>query len=184
MLKPSHIPNIICLLRMALVLPIILALLDGRHLPALLLIFVAGFSDGVDGFLAKRFDWRTRLGGILDPLADKLLLVSVFLTLTWLGLTPVWLAGVVVGRDLVIVAGATAYNFLIGRVQPEPLLISKANTALQMLYILAVIAHQALGWPPRVAVIVLGSGVLVSSAVSGLSYVLRWGGKALAARTT
>ena len=182
MLKLSYIPNAICLLRMVLVLPIVVSLMTGDFVMALVLIFVAGFSDGVDGFIAKRFDWRTRLGGILDPLADKLLLVSVFITLTVLQLTPVWLAAIVIGRDLVIVAGATAYNFLIGRVQPEPMLISKVNTALQLLYILVVIAGGAFSWPGHIVIIIVGASVMVSSVVSGLSYVLRWGGKALAAK--
>ena len=182
MLKLSYIPNAICVLRMVLVFPIIVSLIGGDFVLALVLIFVAGFSDGVDGFIAKRFDWRTRLGGILDPLADKLLLVSVFVTLTVLELTPFWLTAIVIGRDLLIIAGATAYNFLIGRVQPEPMLISKINTGLQLLYILGVIATGAFSLPGHTTVIILGASVMVSSIVSGLSYVLRWGGRALAAR--
>ncbi len=182
MLKLSYIPNAICVLRMVLVLPIVVSLLSGNFVMALVLIFIAGFSDGVDGFIAKRFDWRTRLGGILDPLADKLLLVSVFITLTVLQLTPVWLTVIVIGRDLVIIAGATAYNFLIGRVQPEPMLISKVNTGLQLLYILVVIASGAFAWPGHIVIIIVGASVMVSSIVSGLSYVLRWGSRALAAK--
>ena len=111
MLKLSDIPNAICVLRMILVVPTVWALLNARFGVALLLVFVAGFSDALDGYLAKRFDWRSRLGGLLDPLADKLLLISLFVVLAVLGLIPVWLAGVVIGRDLVIVTGGVDLQF-------------------------------------------------------------------------
>ena len=105
----AQIPNLICVLRIALVWPIISALVDGRFLVALVLVAIAGASDGLDGYLAKRFNWRSRLGGLLDPLADKLLLVSTFVTLAWLGLTPAWLAALVILRDIVIVTGGLVY---------------------------------------------------------------------------
>ena len=181
MFRASHIPNLICVVRIVLVVPIVFSLFSGDFLFALVLIFVAGFSDGLDGYLAKHFQWRTRLGGILDPLADKLLLVSVIMTLTWLGLSPVWLACVVIGRDLIIVTGATVYNFLIGPVQPDPSLISKLNTGFQLLYMLLVISHQAFNWPENISVLVMGAGVFVTSVLSGLDYVLRWSAKAIAA---
>jgi cardiolipin synthase len=181
MFKAAYIPNLICGVRIVLVAPIVFSLLSGDFLSALVLIFVAGLSDGLDGFLAKNFRWRTRLGGILDPLADKLLLVSVMLTLTWLGLSPVWLACVVIGRDLIIVTGATVYNFLIGPVEPDPSLISKLNTGFQLLYMLFVIAHQAFSWPENISILVIGAGVFITSVVSGVDYVLRWSAKAIAA---
>jgi cardiolipin synthase len=182
MFKLAYIPNAICFVRIALIVPIVGALLVGDYAISLGLILLAGFSDGLDGFLAKRFGWRTRLGGILDPLADKLLLVSVFVTLAWLGVTPVWLTAVVIGRDLVIVVGALAYNYLIGEVQPEPTRISKLNTALQLLYVLLVLSDAATELPLAVPVLLAGAGVMVSSVVSGLDYVLTWGGRARAVR--
>lgn len=182
MFRASHIPNLICVLRILLVVPIVISLLDGRFMTALVLIFIAGFSDGLDGFLAKRCNWRTRLGGILDPLADKLLLVAVMLTLTTLNLVPLWLTCVVIGRDVVIVSGAIAYNFLIGPVKPAPTVISKINTMLQLLYIVLVIAQQVFGWLPPIAIVLAGTGVFCTSAVSGLDYVMRWGRKAWSAR--
>ncbi len=87
-----HLPNIICLCRIALIWPIVDALLGGSYERTLLLFAVAAASDGLDGWLAKRYGWTSRLGKWLDPLADKLLLVSVFLVLTWLGLVPRYLA--------------------------------------------------------------------------------------------
>jgi cardiolipin synthase len=164
-----------------LVVPIVISLLSGQYAWSLVLIFVAGVSDGLDGYLAKHFDWRTRLGGILDPSADKLLLVAVIVTLTYLELSPVWLAAVVVGRDLTIVSGAVTYNFLIGPVQPNPSWISKLNTGFQLLYMLVVIANQAFDWAADVGILVIGAAVLFTSVVSGIDYVVRWSSKAMAA---
>lgn len=178
-LQLAHLPNLICVLRIILVLPIVLALLAGDQRLALALILVAGLSDGLDGYLAKRFGWRTWLGGILDPAADKILLVAVYVTLAWTGLVPFWLMAVVLGRDLVIVGGTLAYQWLIGTVQAAPSAISKLNTAVQLLLCLVVLAAEAFGWPPRPLVVLLGAGVLVTSTLSGLDYVLRWSALAI-----
>ncbi len=178
MFRPAHIPNAICILRILLIGPIIYSMLKGNFGVSLALVIVAGLSDGLDGYLAKRFNWRTRLGGLLDPVADKLLLVSVFLTLAWLGLAPLWLAAVVIGRDLVIVSGALAYEHLITEVQPEPTKISKLNTGLQLLYILFALSRLATGWPAQTSLLVVGAAVLVVSVVSGLDYVLTWSARA------
>ncbi len=177
----SQIPNAICLLRIALIIPIVMALIAGHSRLALLLMFLAGLSDGLDGYLAKRFQWRSRVGGILDPLADKLLLVSVFIALAWVGLAPVWLAAIVIFRDIVIIAGAIAYQVLIGPVEPAPTRISKLNTALQLIFIVFIICYASFAWPPRISIIVIGAGVLFASLVSGLDYVLCWTSRALAA---
>jgi len=182
MFRAAHIPNSICVLRILLVIPIVMSLRSGDFQWALVLIFIAGLSDGLDGYLAKTFDWRTRLGGLLDPLADKFLLVTVILTLTFMDLTPIWLGAIVIGRDLVIVTGATVYNYLIGPVTPDPSVISKINTICQLLYILLVIAHQASGWPLETGILLVGAAVLFTSVVSGLDYVIRWSAKAAADR--
>jgi cardiolipin synthase len=174
----AQIPNLICVLRIALVWPIIASLTGGRFLLALVLVGVAGVSDGLDGYLAKRFDWRSRLGGLLDPLADKLLLVSTFLTLAWLGLAPVWLAAVVIARDVVIVTGGLVYQFVVAPVQPEPSRVSKLNTGAQLAYVCGVIANHAVAVPPDGLLVVAGATVLVTSMVSGLDYVVRWSGRA------
>ena len=181
MVKTSDIPNAICVLRIMLVAPTVWALLNGRFGLALLLVFAAGFSDALDGYLAKRFDWRTRLGGLLDPLADKLLLVSLFVVLAVLGLIPVWLAGVAIGRDVVIVTGGVVYNFFIGPVQPEPSRASKLNTLAQLFCIVSVLVQQGLKWPIAPVITAAGAAVLVTSVVSGLDYVIRWSFRAMAA---
>ena len=109
-MKPRHIPNAICVVRIILVVPIVRYLLEERYGLALVLILVAGLSDALDGYLARRFDWRTRLGGLLDPAADKLLMFSVFVTLTWMGWVPIWFTVVVVARDVMIVVGTLVYQ--------------------------------------------------------------------------
>ncbi len=178
LLRVAQIPNLICVLRILLVWPIVTALVGGRFAVALLLVAVAGASDGLDGYLAKRFNWRSRLGGLLDPLADKLLLVSTFLTLAWLGLVPAWLAAVVIIRDVVIVTGGLSYQLLVAPVEPSPSRVSKLNTGAQLVYLCGVIASQAFGLPPGAFLTVAGAAVLVTSIVSGLDYVVRWSGKA------
>ena len=176
--RAAHIPNLICVVRIALVWPIVNALLTDRHVLALVLVAVAGLSDGLDGFLAKRFDWRSRVGGLLDPLADKLLLVATFVTLTSTGLVPVWLTAVVILRDLVIVSGGLVYQTVFGPVYPEPSAVSKLNTGVQLFFLCAVIANRGLGLPPAEVLIPSGAAVLVTATVSGLDYVVRWSVKA------
>ena len=156
--RAADIPNLICVARIILVWPIVVALIDGRYALALLLILVAGASDGLDGFLAKRFSWQSRLGGLLDPLADKLLLVSVFVALSMTGLVPVWLTAVVIIRDLVIVSGGVVYQWLVEPVQPEPSVASKINTGIQLLYVLAVIGNRTSGMPPPEFLTIAGAG--------------------------
>jgi cardiolipin synthase len=174
----SWLPNAISLLRIALVAPILFLLLDGQYGWALLLFCVAGFSDGLDGYLAMRFDWRTRLGGLLDPAADKLLVTSLFVTLAWIGLIPAWLAAIVILRDVVIVAGAIAYNFIVEPVPGEPSRISKLNTALQMLFVVFVLSHAGFNWPDKITLTVLGASILATVVISGVDYVWSWSRRA------
>ena len=100
-----HLPNIICLARIALVWPLILSLQAGDFDRTLWVFLIAAFSDGLDGYLAKRFGWTSELGKFLDPVADKLLLVSLYLLTTWLGLVPPWLTFLAVTRDVMIGSG-------------------------------------------------------------------------------
>ena len=172
------IPNAICVGRILLVPPLIVELVAERYGTALILLIVAGLSDGLDGYLAKKFDWRTRLGGLLDPAADKLLLVSTFVALTYLRILPLGVTAIVVGRDIVIVLGALAYQFLIEPVQGEPAAISKLNTACQLGLVFFAMTNAAFDWPPRISVVMLGAAVVFTSLTSGLHYVLRWSRRA------
>jgi cardiolipin synthase len=165
-------------MRIALVAPILILILNGSFGWALALFWLAGFSDGVDGYLAKRFNWHTRLGALLDPVADKLLVAGLFITLAYTGDIPVWLAATVILRDVVIVAGAMAYNFLVRPVQGEPTRVSKLNTALQLLFLLFVISRAGFGWPDEISITVLGACVLITVVISGVDYVLSWSRRA------
>lgn len=161
----------ICVGRIILVAPIVWALLQERYGLALLLCVIAGLSDALDGYLARRFDWRTRLGGLLDPAADKLLMFACFVTLTWMGWVPVWFAAIVVGRDVVIITGAIVYQLLVAPVHGEPTTASKLNTVLQISFILLTIGHAWLGSPPMIVVEALGAAILVTIAISTVQYV-------------
>ena len=174
------IPNAISLVRIALVAPILLLILQGQHGWALGLFFFAGFSDGLDGYLAVRFNWQTRLGCLLDPVADKLLVAGMFITFAWVGQIPAWLAVVVILRDVVIFGGAVAYNFLIEPLQGEPSRISKLNTALELMFLFFVLSHAGFGWPEPITLTVLGASILVTVVISGADYVWSWSRRARA----
>jgi len=174
------LPNAISLLRIALVVPILLFIFKGHYAWALALFFIAGFSDGIDGYLAKRFDWHTRLGALLDPVADKLLVAGTFITLAYTQHIPVWLAAVVITRDVVIIGGATAYNFLVKPVEGEPTRISKLNTVLELLLLLFVLSRAGFNWPADITITILGAAVLVTVVISGVDYVWSWSKRARA----
>jgi len=176
----SWLPNAISLMRIALVAPILLLILNGGFGWALALFSVAGFSDGIDGYLAKRYDWHSRLGALLDPVADKLLVAGTFITLAYTQHIPVWLAAVVILRDVLIVGGAMAYNFIVKPVEGEPTKISKLNTALQLLFLLFVLSRAGFGWPDEITLTVLGAAILITVIISGVDYVWSWSKRARA----
>jgi cardiolipin synthase len=176
--KASDLPNIITFIRFLLLPPVVLLLLNHRYDAALLVFAVAGFSDALDGYLAKRFHWTSRLGALLDPLADKLMLVSAFVTLAWLGLIPPWLVGLIILRDVVIVTGAIVYHMRIEKLEAAPSVVSKLNTFAQILLILAVMFSQAVRHLPSFWMDVLIYTVLVTTLWSGFDYVWTWGRRA------
>ena len=173
-----HLPNLISGLRLLLVLPAFWLIEGHRYAEALGVAAIAGASDSLDGFLARHFGWRSRLGGLLDPLADKMLLLGCFAGLVLVDALPAWLLVLVVGRDLLIVAGAIAYHNLVGPFDASPTLLSKATTAMQIACALVVLLQ--LAWWPHLP----GIGVLVALAAaltvaSGLHYVVAWSLRAL-----
>jgi cardiolipin synthase len=174
------IPNIISVLRIILTIPVMLFLLRHDYTVALVLFAVAGFSDGLDGFLAKHFGWQSRLGGLLDPLADKALLMTSFLVLGATGLIPVWLVMIAICRDLVIVGGALYYNFTVEEVQPTPSLVSKLNTLLQILLVILVTMNAGPLPLPSLLLSVVQWALLATIVLSGGHYVVVWSAKALA----
>lgn len=166
-----HLPNLICLVRLALIWPVAAALYGGRYGLALALVVLAAFSDGLDGYLAKRFNWISDLGKILDPAADKLLLVTVFVESTWLGLVPWWVTAAAVARDVMIALGALVYRVWFGPLRGRPTIISKINTAGQLLYLMAVMLGAAVAFPPHDVLRALALTVLTTTVLSGLNYV-------------
>jgi cardiolipin synthase len=181
-LKARDIHNLITLLRLALVFPVAWALARRHYQAALALFMLAGLSDGIDGYLAKRFGWSSRVGAILDPLADKVLLVSCYLVLGWLGALPHWLVFAVLGRDIAIVAGALAYHLLVGHYQLRPTWISKVNTVAQILLVVVTMFSLAGGALPDWLLDGLIYLVLLTTLWSGLDYIWTWSRRACSAR--
>lgn len=176
-MKFYYLPNAITLVRLGLV-PVFIVVLKAQDYTVALFVFaVAGLSDGLDGFIAKRFNLVTRLGAILDPLADKVLLVSAYIMLTILGHLPFWLVLIVGFRDLLIVGGYLVYTSLIGPVAMRPTYLSKFNTFLQITLVVAILVQQAMALPLVLLVQILIYGVFITTVSSGVHYVWIWGVK-------
>lgn len=170
----SFLPNLLCILRMLLVYPVAHWILQGRYPEVMALFAIAAFTDALDGSLAKRFGWTSELGKHLDPIADKLLLTTVFICLSINGDVPWALTALVLLRDLVIVFGAITYRVLFGPVNGNPTIASKFNTFAQIVFCLATVSVNAYQWPADWVVTALGALVLVSTAVSGIDYTLMY----------
>lgn len=169
-----HLPNAITLARIAGCVPLAVWIVIGEHRAALWLALVIGISDVLDGFLARRFGWQSRLGGLLDPIADKLFLVCAFVSLGVLGAMPLWLIIVVLLRDLAIVVGAFAYHRLVEPVPAEPSRLGKFSTMAQVLLVLALLTQLA-GFPvPQVVPQGLIAIVAVLALASGGHYIWSW----------
>jgi cardiolipin synthase (CMP-forming) len=124
--------NMLTVARLCCALPIVLLVRAGDHHLAALIFVIAALSDGLDGYVAKRFNAVTPLGAVLDPIADKLLMDSLFITLALEGHLPPWVALLVLARDLLIVAGTLALRYLAGRFRVEPLFLGKVSTFMQI----------------------------------------------------
>ena len=140
-----NIPNILTLARIVLVPLVVWLIITHEMTAAFVLFLLAGFSDAADGYLAKRFQWHTELGAYLDPIADKLLLMSIYITLGFSNHLPAWLVIAVVSRDILII-GAFLLSWVLSRPVPiHPLLVSKANTLAQIVLAGLVLAELGLG---------------------------------------
>ncbi len=171
-----NIPNFITLGRVILVPIVFWLLVSGKPQAAFLAFVLAGVSDGIDGFLAKRYGWTTELGAYLDPLADKLLIVSMFVALGVRDALPSWLVIAVVSRDILIVIGVILSWLLDHPVRIRPFAVSKANTLVQLLLLATVLADEgfALGLAaPRTVLIWLTAVLTVASLAAYLRAWLR-----------
>ena len=169
-----NLPNLITFGRLLSVPIAVYLIMQSEHLAAFLLFALAGVSDALDGYLAKKNDQITQLGAILDPIADKILLVGVYVTLGLQGFLPTWLVVLVVFRDLLIVGGVMIAFLLRLEVKMHPLIVSKINTAAQLA--LAATVLGALGCAIDMeklidtAIYIVGT----TTAISGASYIVSW----------
>jgi cardiolipin synthase len=174
-----HLPNLICVARLLLIIPIVSALGEERYVAALGWFVFAAVSDGVDGWLAKRFGWTSELGKFLDPLADKLLLVAVFLVATWSALVPWWVTAAAVSRDVMIGLGALFFRIFFGPLRGRPTRISKINTAVQLTFLSTVMLNAAIEVFPDEVIAALAVLTFAFTVLSGLDYVVAFTRRAL-----
>ena len=168
------IPNLITLARILLVPVVVWAIAAGRMQMAFLLFLVAAISDAVDGFLAKRFGMKTELGAYLDPLADKVLIVSIYVTLGITGVVPLWIVILVVSRDFMIV-GAIILSWVIDRpVAIQPHTISKLNTAAQIVFACLVLASHGFNFDSEPVLTLVMALVAVLTLLSVGLYLDKW----------
>ncbi|AZO12927.1 MULTISPECIES: CDP-alcohol phosphatidyltransferase family protein [unclassified Mesorhizobium] len=168
------IPNMITIMRLLLVPAVVLAMLQARWDWAFAGFLVAGVSDGIDGFIARRYRQSSQLGAYLDPMADKLLLVSVFVVMGFAGELPLWLVVIMVSRDALIIGAVLLSSIMSHPVEMKPLYVSKANTAVQIVLAALVLGELAfsLRLDPLRPVLILLSGVL--TVASAAAYLVAW----------
>ena len=176
------IPNLITLLRLALAPVIAWLLIRGDYGVAAILFVAAALSDLLDGLIARRFHLTSRLGSALDPVADKLTMFVATVALAMHGLLPLWLAGAIILRDVLIVVGAAIFRMVTGSIEFTPTLLSKVNTALEFALLLAVMADAA-GWISATAWLRPAFLVVFATVIaSGAHYMWMWGRKAMRRR--
>jgi len=173
-----QIPNVLTILRILLIFPFGYLLFTESYQLAFIVFVIAGVSDAVDGFLARQFQWRSRFGAIADPIADKLLLITTYVALTWLQIIPLWLVLLMFGRDLLIVVGGLLFHYRIHRYEIQPSIWGKLCTFTQIAFVVLVLLHLA-GYASLQGAITAGVyGVALITLASGLHYTVVWIGKA------
>ena len=183
MFERKQIPNILTICRILIIFPTLWLLYFNQYRDALTLLIIAGLSDALDGYLARAFDWKTRLGSILDPIADKFLIASSFFVLTLQGAVPIWVTAIILGRDLIIFSGAIAYRLLYRNLDIAPSILSKMNTALQIFSVIYLVLSLS-GYPYFATDLVgyLNSYLFYLLAflgfISGIDYIIVWSRKA------
>ena len=171
----KHTPNIITFLHIAFVPVLASAIWHGDYDFALLLVVAMGVSDGLDGFLAKTYGWCSPVGERLDPLADKLMLVTAFAALAVVGVVPVWFAILVASRDLLLVLWGVSQWYASGELTVRPMWLSKVNTFVQIVFVVNVLAAQV--WPAFDAwSLELLMAAAFTTIASGAMYIRRFPG--------
>ena len=178
------LPNFITVFRLILAVPICVMILNKDYSAVLWIAFIAGVSDGVDGWLARKMEAKSSFGAFVDPVADKVMLNSAFISFGVTGLLPWWMVTIVVMKDVVVVAGALVYYWLFSCYELAPSVWGKASTGVQIVFVLMLLTHQVY---PVFPTFILQSGlwvVIVMALVSAAHYIYVWGGKALATKKT
>lgn len=170
----APIPNIISLLRLLSVPVTIYLIVENNYQAAFWLFIAAGVSDAVDGAIAKRFNVASEFGAYLDPLADKALLVGVYVALAYTGHIATWLVFLIVFRDFLIIGGALLFHTMIQSLKMLPLFISKVNTMAQIVLAAVVLGGLGLEFPVSELSLILTYIVAVTTFVSGAAYVFKW----------
>ncbi len=173
-----NFPNLLTLTRILLTPIIVYSILEGRAVQALWLMVIAGLTDMLDGAIAKHFHMQTVVGAYMDPIADKLMLVSTIVSLFIMGQTPLFLFLAVVFRDVIIVVGAVAYELVTRRLEMRPTYISKATTVMQIVYVSVALLHMTYPLPAAIMQTVQWATFLLTCA-SGIQYMVLWTLKAV-----
>ncbi len=167
------IPNILTLLRVLFTPLLVWLLLDHRFGTALVIFLLAGLTDGLDGFIARVFEQKSKLGAYLDPVADKLLLVSSFILLGLVGAVPAWLVVVTVSRDVIIVLGVATLAFHQVPVEIKPTVLSKINTLFQLITIFLMLVNLSVFYIPNWIAYTLFGTIGVLCFVTVFQYILQ-----------
>ena len=173
----NSLPNIITIIRMmaSLAVPIMIMSNDAELRLAAVIIFAsAALTDWLDGYLARRNQWITKLGGFLDPIADKLFTIAITVGFGLQGHLPLWLVWLIIGRDVVIVVGAGVFRWVTGELAMRPLWISKANTGFQIGLLAITLLHVAFYALPPIVQETLQFIVAITTVLSGIGYVMNW----------
>lgn len=168
------LPNLITIARFLMVPAVIYGLMNAQWQLAFAVFLLAGVSDWIDGYIARRFNQGSKLGAYLDPVADKLLLVSVFVTLAVTGVLPNWLVLIVVSRDVLIVAAVLVATVMGHPIAMRPLFVSKANTALQILLVVVALFAKAFGMELTMVQFALILCVAALTILSAGAYLVTW----------
>jgi cardiolipin synthase len=177
----SYLPNTITIGRILAMIPLIWFMLEKNYEIALYIAIAAGVSDVLDGYLARKFGWENWLGGVLDPLADKFMMLCCYMVFAVQGLIANWLLILILARDIIIITGATFYHFSITKVdKAKPSVLSKLNTAFQILLVLMLLSHHSIYPLHENWITVMTFLVVFFTVSSGIHYMIHWGKKALA----
>jgi cardiolipin synthase (CMP-forming) len=170
----ASLPNFITIARLVLTPAAIMMIAEERWRIAFLIFMVAGVSDAVDGWLAKTFSLQSELGAVLDPLADKALIISIFVTLAVIGQAPVWLAVLIVARDTLILGGVGVSWFMGRPIAVRPHFISKVTTAAQLVLAALILSGEAYGFRNQALETLLVAGVAALTIASASVYLRVW----------